>query len=463
MKINFGALSPLNKASQVNMDAERYGAFAEIGAGQEVARHFFQAGKASQTIAKTMSAYDMIYSDEIYGKEKNGRYVCESRLEKMLSKEYDLLEKRLSASRGEKTKFFAFANTVATGSSETPRCHGWMGVRFQNQARGAFNDIVLHVRMMDPYRLQQQEALGTLGVGLIYAAFYGIQKAENFLSLLTENLKAGQIRIDVIKFRGPDLVSFDNQKLNLELVEKGLSECVLFNPKMDVLNVSDEIYGKSVLVQRGHYKPPTITHVEVFKKGFEHFRKSLKNETPPKSILCISEILLEEKPNLGECLFRIQALTQLGHMVLVSRFKWYYELKSYLRRSTSNPIAIVVGASHLERIFEPEAYAQLSGGILEGLGRLLDQDTKLLIYPHKTKEICLTASTFSPKPNSQHLYKHFRELKQIVDISGCDESEFYFHSIDIFKKAQKREKGWEQLVPPGVADLMKKQKIWGYG
>jgi hypothetical protein len=104
---------------------------AEIGAGQEVARFFFQVGHASKTIAKTMSAYDMIYSDEIYGKEKNGRYVCKSRLSKMLDKEFNLLIRRLEAHRGAQTAFFSFANTVATGTAETPRCHGWMGVRFQ--------------------------------------------------------------------------------------------------------------------------------------------------------------------------------------------------------------------------------------------------------------------------------------------------------------------------------------------
>ncbi|MBX3041871.1 MAG: hypothetical protein KF789_14285, partial [Bdellovibrionaceae bacterium] len=172
------------KALRVNLDQERYGTFAEIGAGQEVARHFFQVGRASQTIAKSMSAYDMTYSDEIYGREKNGRYVCESRLIRMLDKEANLLVRRLGEKRGANTCFFAFANTVATGSPESPRCHGWMGVRFQNKPRGPFNEIVLHVRMTDKHRLRQQEALGALGVNLVEAAFYGLKKPEGFLDLL---------------------------------------------------------------------------------------------------------------------------------------------------------------------------------------------------------------------------------------------------------------------------------------
>src|SRR6218665_1757440 len=155
-------MTTLNKAHRLNLNPAIYGTFAEIGAGQEVARHFFQAGKASQTIAKTISAYDMIVSDDIYGREANGRYVCEARLEKMLGHEYDLLVDRLADTRGAQTKFFSFANTVATASGGLKQSHGWMGVRFQNTPGGAHNEIILHIRMLDRYRLQQQESLGIL-------------------------------------------------------------------------------------------------------------------------------------------------------------------------------------------------------------------------------------------------------------------------------------------------------------
>ncbi|MBJ7344663.1 MAG: hypothetical protein JHD09_05220, partial [Gemmataceae bacterium] len=99
------------KAIQINMDSSKYGAFTEIGAGQEVARWFFSVGGASGTIAKTMSAYDMTVSDAIYGPCE--RYVSKQRLQSMLDREYDLLVERLDTKRGETTKFFAFANTVA--------------------------------------------------------------------------------------------------------------------------------------------------------------------------------------------------------------------------------------------------------------------------------------------------------------------------------------------------------------
>lgn len=228
-------LAPENttgKALKINRDLSRYGAFAEIGAGQEVARHFFQAGKASQTIAKTISAYDMIVSDDIYGKEESGRYVCESRVAKMLTHEYDLLVDRLSETRGAHSRFFTFANTVATASSNSNKqSHGWMGVRFQSEPGGPCNDIILHVRMLDRHRLQQQEALGVLGVNLLDCAFYHLH-SDDFISHLVSGLKQGQVVIDVIKFSGPDTAHFDVRLMNLQLVHRGLADAILFSPKM---------------------------------------------------------------------------------------------------------------------------------------------------------------------------------------------------------------------------------------
>src|SRR6185312_6389464 len=245
--------TPLAKAFEVNANPAIYGTFAEIGAGQEVARFFFQAGQASQTIAKTISAYDMIYSDEIYGKESNGRYVCESRLLKMLDKEYSLLHRRLDQARGQKTTFFAFANTVATGDQKKKFSHGWLGVRFQAKPLGPHNDIVLHVRLLDKYRLQQQEALGILGVNAVHTAFHAISNASDIIDGLTEGLREGQVSVDFIRLTGPDVAHINNHLLNLELVRRGLSEAILFGPDQKILNVSDELFQKNVLIQRGSY------------------------------------------------------------------------------------------------------------------------------------------------------------------------------------------------------------------
>ncbi|MFN8846562.1 MAG: hypothetical protein ACK5W9_06895 [Bdellovibrionales bacterium] len=452
--------STLEKAQEVNLDIEKYGTFAEIGAGQEVARHFFTAGKASQTIAKTISAYDMIYSDEIYGKEKSGRYVVKSRLIKMLDKEYNLMLRRLESHRGSKTAFFSFANTVATGSAETPKCHGWMGIRFQTKPGGPPHDIILHVRMMDRFRLQQQESLGVIGTNLIHSAFYHRQNHEKFVHHLVDNLKKGQILIDYFEASGPDLAHFDNRLVNLLLVKMGLSEAVLFGPDQKPQVIADEVFQKALLIQRGHYRPMTTSHLDMMDKGLEQLKLDIKSlKLKSHDVVTFNEIEISNTSDLDDVLARIEMLSLLGLRVLVTHFPLYYQMKSFFRKFTQNPMILLMSASHLERIFNPEHYKNLEGGIFEGLGKLLDENTRLYIYPYKTEKSCLTASLFHSKAKTQKLFEHFLESGLIVDISGCENSEVFHHSEEVFQKIQKKDKSWEKMVPPGIVNYMQKNKL----
>ena len=424
----------LNKALEINLNPQIYGAFAEIGAGQEVARFFFQAGKASQTIAKTISAYDMVYSDEIYGKESSGRYVCESRLRKMLDKEFSLLHRRLSATRGANTCFFAFANTVATGDQKKKFSHGWMGIRFQTTPDGEPNDIVMHIRLLDKYRLQQQETLGVLGVNLVHAAFSSLKNSADILTSLVENIKADQVVIDCIRFTGPDLSHINNHLVNLELVRRGLAEAILFSPQQDILSISDDIYQKSLVIQRGTYRPVTTTHIDVLEKGIAQFKKDVpaeKNNTLVMFELTMHNLSQDGNIHEKDFLDRVSSLCSLGHHVLVSNFFLYYRLKRFLRFYTQKPITLIIGASHLDGLFTESHYADLEGGILEGLGKLLDHSTSLYVYPHKTPLSCATAKIFTPASHLVPLYQYFLQQKKIVDISGCDEIDEYLHSEDV--------------------------------
>lgn len=360
----------LDKALSVNIDPMIYGTFAEIGAGQEVARCFFLAGKASQTIAKTMSAYDMIFSDEIYGKEKSGRYVCESRLDKMLDKEFQLLHRRLDSVRGASTKFFAFADTVATGDQKKKYSHGWLGIRFQAHPQGEANDIVMHVRILDKYRLQQQEVLGVLGTNLVYAAFNDTQDHKKLIGSLMENLKAGQVAIDFVRIAGPDLAHLHNSLIGLELVRRGLTESILFSPDEKIVDISDTLFNKPLLVQRGLFRPVTKTHIEVLGYGEKHFKKTFQIEPMTLFELSMYQAEASDKIDEKEFLGRVNSLCMLGHYVLVSKFFLYYKLKRFLRSYTSAPIALIVGAYHLGGLFDEQHYADLDGGLLEGLGKL---------------------------------------------------------------------------------------------
>ncbi len=456
------ASTTLDKALYLNQDTQVYGTFAEIGAGQEVARFFFQAGKASQTIAKTISAYDMIYSDEIYGKEKTGRYVCESRLNKMLDKEYSLLLKRLAPIRGKNTTFFAFANTVATGDQKKRFSHGWMGVRFQLQPNGPVNDVILHVRLTDSYRLMQQEALGVLGVNLIYSAFNRYHDEENFIPSLVENIKPSQVRIDMVKVSGPDFEHFNNHLLNLELVGRNWADAVLFGADRSILNLSDEVWGKSLLIQRGMFRPITVTHVDVFEKGKSQLEKELKKSTP---ILTLCEMNMETLQTTGEVsekdfLDRVTCISAIGLPVLVSNFKSLIGLKNFLRQNTMKPIVLIMGASHLDALMDQERYVDYEGGILEGMGKLFSNDSKVYVYPHKTPQLCMTAQSFNPRPDVAPIYKYLLSQEWIEGISGCEESGEYVHSKFVAELIKKKDSKWKALVPAKVRELIEKNKFF---
>jgi hypothetical protein len=454
----------LEKASILNQDDQIYGTFAEIGAGQEVARFFFQAGHASHTIAKTISAYDMIYSDEIYGKETTGRYVCESRLKKMLDKEFSLLQKRLNSTRGEKTTFFAYANTVATGDQQKRYSHGWMGVRFQKTIRGPSNDIVVHVRLLDKSRLQQQEVLGILGVNLVDIAFHGIDNPEELITRLVENIKSHQVSVDLIRFTGPDVAHINNQLMNLELVRKGLADAVLFGPNEDILSISDEIYGKALILQRGTFRPVTNTHLDVLTKGCYQFEQDFPEDSKKSLVLfelTMNSLQTDGNINEKDFLDRVKSLCALGGHVLVSNFFLFYKLKRFLRQYTNKPLITIAGASQLPRLFDESHYKDLEGGILEGMGRFLDNQTRLYIYPHKREDACTTAKSFFPQGNVGLIYKYFLDQGLIADITGCENIEEYVHSDQIREWIEDKNPKWEKCVPNKIRDLIKNERLFG--
>ena len=260
------------KAFDINLDSSIYGTFAEIGAGQEVARQFFRAGGAAGTIAKSMSAYDMTVSDSIYG--RSGRYVSKARLETMLSKEYDQLIERLHEQRGVDTKFFVFADTVAAKSFKyTAECHGWMGVRFQHETGAQASQMILHVRMLDHVNLQQQEALGILGTNLIYNCFRERDDRVQFVKTLMTDISTDRILIDYIEVKGPAFAGQDHRLWPLELVKRGYTESILFGSDGTILSAKDEFYKKKLLVSRGSYRPPTHFNMDMLEKGKAAFCK----------------------------------------------------------------------------------------------------------------------------------------------------------------------------------------------
>lgn len=449
----------LEKALDINVDPLFYGSFAEIGAGQEVARQFFQAGRASQTIALTISAYDMTFSDIIYGREKNGRYVCQSRLEKMLDKEYSKLIERLSKDRGDKTCFFSFADTVATSSEGTKKsCHGWLGVRFQTKPNSEPQTVMLHVRMLDKHRLQQQETLSKLGVNLIHSCLYEHKNPDEFLAGLFDQIKKDALAIDVVEFSGDAFKKYDPILFNLKLVHLGWAEAILVDENGSLQNPGDYLFGKSLLVQRGFFNPVTNTHIDIYKRGIEHLKKEFSLKAP--DVVGLFEFTLDNRVkdrhlSPEDAAKRVQMISKLKIPTLVTKFTLFYQLKEFIRLWTPKPVGIVIGATHLEKLFDESFYFDLSGGLLEGLSKLLGRFTRLYIYPHKTNEICLLTKSFFPKPEVKHIYTHFIENKMIQDIAGCEDINMFVHSDDIHKMIKKKDSSWKKLVPESIHSLVK--------
>ena len=448
--------STTQKALDINLDLSRYGSFAEIGAGQEVARQFFQAGKASQTIALTISAYDMTFSDIIYGKEKSGRYVCESRVRKMLDREYEKLVERLGTTRGKDTSFFAFADTVATGSEGKKNSHGWMGLKFQHKPGAQASEVVLHMRLLDRHRLQQQETLSILGVNLLHSSFYKTAHPLEFIEGLFDKIKNGAIAVDAIHFSGEAFKKFDEIAVNLSMVELGWSEAIFINSEGKVQNASDALWGKDILVQRAFYNPVTNTHLDVMDKGTKHFSKEFG--TKASDVVNIFEFTMNNrlkntKISVEEALKKVKMISSLKKPVLVSSFSLFYKLKEHLRLMSDRPLGIVIGATHLEKLFDEKFYFDLPGGILEGMGKLVDDKTRLYIYPHKTEQMCLQVKSFFPKPAIKNIYAHLIENKFIQDIAGCDEIQEFVHSDDILKLVKKKDNRWKKLVPESVQSI----------
>jgi len=461
------SISTLDKARTINLNTSIYGSFAEIGAGQETTRFFFQAGGASKTIAKTMSAYDMVFSDAIYGKEKSGRYVCESRLLKMLEKEFLLLDERLGAVRGKDSCFFSYANTVAAKSaSGINDAHGWMGIRFQTKPSGPLHDIVLHVKMKDPRNILQQETLGIVGVNLIYAAFYHRNNSKKFITSLMDGLDSRRIEINFVRFTGPDFQNWDNHILNLFLVQNSFTNAVTFDSKGNIVEPGDLFYGKHVVILRGRFRPITNVHLDIIESGIKHTLKENK-EITKKNILVMAELTLNhlttsEKIDISDFLARVGTITAMNIPVMISNFAQYYKLKVYFNQIKHNDIRILMGANQLAEVFNEKYYEDLPGGILEGLGDIFKSQCKILVYPFKENKDLLTAKTFLPSPNLENIYAHFLYNKMIQDMSPSNVRCLDITTHTIVNDIKSKNKGWEEKIPVPVLKIIKEQKLFGY-
>jgi len=457
---------PREKALKVNLDNSRYGSFAEIGAGQEVVRWFFQAGGAAGTIAKSISAYDMAVSDAIYG--KCARYVCRERLESMLNYEYDLTLERLAASRGDSTAFFSFANTVSARNYQgTNECHGWLGVRFQHAPGAEASEIIIHVRMLDYENATQQDALGIVGVNLVYGACFLSDTPDLLVQSLLDGLSVDRLEVDMVDFSGAAFEHVDNRIMSLRLVQLGLTGAAMFAADGRVLQPSEHLRKKSVLVERGRFRPVTHVNIDMLESALASMESELGVE--PGETVAIMEMAMHNlnaggEVDLDDFISRAEVLETAGHTVLITDYPEYHRLASYLSRNTQGHIGFVMGAQSLADLFNESYYQNLAGGLLEGFGRLLKNKVKLFIYPFrdsKSGKLLMVDNLEVPSP-LRHLYQHLLDNGYIVQLDRFNEEYLDIFSPQILEQIGSGQSGWEDKVPKVVADRIKRKKLFGH-
>lgn len=445
------------KALMLNRDQSKYGTLAEIGAGQEVARWFFKVGGASGTIAKSMSAYDMQFSDAIYG--PSPRYLSRLRLITMLDHEFELLNERLGSSRGGETNFFAYANTVkAIGYQGGSNFNGWVGVRFQTHPGGPANDVILHVWMHDQSNFSQQEALGILGVNLIDACFRYVDEPEKFLTSLMDNIGPGRIEIDMILFSGPNVGHINNQLMNLLLVARNFTSSVIFSTNNYVHQASEILYRQPVLVGRGRFRPITRVNEMMMKSAMDVFARTVNSNRPPIELMEISlhNLLHDSNYDFSDYLARIEIMNALGLTVMVSNRPEFHRLAKHLRRNTPKPVGIVLGVSLLQEIFSEKYYEELEGGLLEGVGRLFKRDLQLFVYPvrdPKTNKI-LTLADLDLDPGLKLLVQHLKDNQFLIEVPVRPDQVYSISSLDVSRMILEGNADWKKWVNPRAVELI---------
>ena len=458
-------LSPRQKALQINLDQSIYGSFAEIGAGQEVARHFFQAGGAAGTIARTMSAYDMIMSDAIYG--ETDRYVSEERLISMLKTECTTLMQRLDFERGEKSRFFTYANTVtAKGYHGGGNYHGWTGIKFQHLPGEEPSQVVVHIKLLDNQNLFQQEAIGTFGVNLIHSCYFASDSMGNFVRSLMENLTNERIQIDAIKVSGPAFEHMDDRLLSLELVSNGYTDVIMFNAEGKVVQPSEELYKKNIVTLRGSFRPPNLLNVEMLEKGAEQLRNNLP-EDERENVMTLAEISMNRLIERGaidstDFLARIDMLTSINQPVLISHFQHFHTLSHYLSGICRRRLAFMVRVHNLQDIFDEEHYKDLDGGFLEAFGMMFGKNTKLYVYPEKAdnEDTLLASDSVTLTAAVKPLMEYFKNNNFIQDISDFNPNVANIWSRTVVEKIEAGDPSWETMVPATVAEAVKKSELF---
>ncbi|NND34561.1 MAG: TonB-dependent receptor, partial [Saprospiraceae bacterium] len=454
------------KALEINLNEPIYGTFAEIGAGQEVARIFFKVGAAAGTIAKTMSAYDKTFSDKIYGEEKSGRYVCEARLYKMLDHEYHLLHSRLKRERPSNL-FFVFADTIAAlNYQRTIQGHGWLGVRFQLHPDQPPNDFVVHVKMLDNDPQLQQSAIGVLGVNMVYACFNYHQNQKQLIESLHDGIK-DRVTIDLIRLTGPDFTNLDNRLVCLDMVRLGLTDVAMFDQKGQCIHASEFLYKKSLMVVRGHFRPPTLVTDDVFDVAYTQFLSDAEVDSTGAELMAelTLDYLIDEMDEINErdFLARADMLCALGHKVIVSNCTNHISLIHYLTDFKIPHIGLVIGVRELSELITEKYESHKDGMLLSEFGQLFTKNLKVYAYPALSDDLnqLFTIDNLPIPPGIAFLVRFLVENRFIVPVKTYNKDLLSIIPKNVYNMIQAGKEGWEEFVPANLAIIIKQKNLFG--
>ena len=459
--------STKEKSVRINLNSEYYGAIAEIGGGQETARHLFQAGGASNTIAKSISAYDKSFSDHFYNDGTPARYVAEDRLRKMVDYEYDELIKILDTKS--KKKFFAFANTVETlNFAKTNQGNGWLGIAVEGTDRYKPNKIFIHVKLHENDTLLQQYTLGALGINLIHGGLFDWEDPRKVLLSLLDNLDTDRVEVDYVYVEGPDMQWCDNRLLNLILVSNNMTPAIMFDQSGKVQQPGDMLYKKNVLLMRGYFRPINNLGIEFLEDSLAIFKKD--EDYKPDNTIAFCEISLKyllhnEKLDEKDFLQRVDLLNLVGQSVMVSNFSRYFKLVDYFAQFKLIKLRIVVGLPTFDKILDSSQYTDLRGGLLEAMGTLFQNNVKMYLYPYTDMN---TGEVIYPeidhfKNEYKMLWQYLIETRRIHILKGIPSKHLEITSGYIAELIENADDSLINYVPEKVFEHIKENKLFGYG
>ena len=415
-----------------------------------------------------MSAYDKDFSDAIYGLEEDKRYVTQPRLQRMLGHEISLMEDRLSRQKHPDKLFFSYANTVTTiDFAKKFKGHGWVGIRFQLDPLEKYNEIVLHLRFKEKDARLQQETLGILGVNLIYGAFYLNDNPKDLVKSFYDNLSNDQLEIDMINFSGPRFMYVDNRLMSLQLLKNGMTNAVMFGPDGNNLLPAQVLYKKNILALRGSFRPVTKVNMDMYEKSKKLFLAEKKVQESKTQIIfeiTLSNLTSEGKINERDFLDRAELLCSLGQNVIITNFQQYFKLVEYFSEFTKERMGLTMGSQNLVEIFDEKYYRNLSGGILEAFGKLFYRDLKVYMYPYLDADSgeFINSENLKVHPRMKELYKFFKKNGKLVNIDDFDKGILDIFSRTVLKMILNGENGWEEMLPKGIADIIKQKRLFGY-